>query len=143
MIKNVYEILKEFEGVETRQQRKQILEQNNIYYFKEVLKYTFNPNYQFYIDAFPTDYIKPDTLPGIRMAGLESELRRVYLFLKGDPTADALTEQKRNILLLQLLESFEPEEAIVFVNMMKKDLKIKGLTESLVKEVYPELFLIS
>ncbi len=140
MIKNVYEILKEFEGAETDQQRKQILEQNNIYYFKQVLQYTFNPNYQFYIKEFPTEYIKPDTFPGIRLAGLESELRRVYLFLKGDPTADTLTEQKRNVLLLQLLESFEPEEAVVFVNMMKKDLQIPGLTESLVKEVFPELF---
>ena len=42
--------------------------------------------------------------------------------------------------LIKLLESFEPEEAVVFVNMMKKDLKTKGLTESLVREVFPELF---
>lgn len=140
MIKNVYEILKEFEGVETRQQRKEILERNNIYYFKQVLQYTFNPKFEFYVKEFPKEYIKPDTFPGIRLAGLESELRRVYLFLKGDPTGDALTEQKRNVLLLQLLESFEPEEAVVFVNMMKKDLKTKGLTESLVREVFPELF---
>jgi hypothetical protein len=139
MIKNVYEILKEFEGVETRQQRKQILEQNNIYYFTDVLKYTFNPKYQFYIDSFPTDYIKPDTFPGIRLAGLESEIRKIYLFLKGDPTADSLTTEKRNVLLLQLLESFEPEEAVVFVNMMKKDLQTKGLTESIVREVFPDL----
>lgn len=140
MIKNVYEILKEFEGVETRQQRKEILERNNIYYFKQVLQYTFNPKFEFHVKEFPKEYIKPDTFPGIRLAGLESELRRVYLFLKGDPTGDALTEQKRNVLLLQLLESFEPEEAVVFVNMMKKDLKTKGLTESLVREVFPELF---
>jgi hypothetical protein len=140
MIKNVYEILKEFQSVDSTQEQKQILEQNNIYYFKQVLQYTFNPNYQFYVTEFPADYIKPDTFPGIRLAGLESELRRAYLFLKGDPTADSLTEQKRNILLLQLLESFEPEEAVVFINMMKKDLQIPGLTESLVKEVFPELF---
>jgi hypothetical protein len=141
MIKNIYEILDEFESAETHQQKKEVLQQNNLYHLKELLKYTFNPNYEFYVeDTFPTDYQKPDTAPGIRLAGIESEIRRVYLFIKGDRTADSLTEGKRKILLLQLLESFEPKEAQIWYNMMKKDLKIKGLTEALVREVYPELF---
>lgn len=140
MIKNVYEILEEFESVVTRQDRKKVLENNNLYHFKEVLRYTFNPNIKFYVeDKFPEDYNKPDTFPGIRLAGIESEIRRAYLFIKGDPTADSLTEKKRHILLLQLLESFEPKEATIFFNMLNKDLKTKGLTESLVREVYPEL----
>ena len=141
MIKNVHEILDEFNLAVNKQQRVEILQQNNLYHFKEVLKYTFNPNYQFYVeDKFPTDYIEPDTLLGIRYAGIESEIRRAYLFLKGDSTAESLTEEKRNLLLLQLLESFEPKEAQIFFNMLNKDLKIKGLTADLVREVYPELF---
>lgn len=139
MLKNVYEILNEIESVQTDQQRKQILEQNNNHYFTQVLKYVFDPNYQFYVEDFPTEYIKPDTAPGIRFAGIESEIRRTYLFIKGDPTADSLSDDKRKVLLLQLLESFEPEEAIVFVNMMKKDLKTTGLTETLVRETFPTL----
>jgi len=141
MIKNIYEILNEVELAETRQQKKEVLQNNNLFHFKEVLKNTFNPDIQFYVDKqFPTEYIKPDTAPGIRFAGIESEIRRAYLFVKGNSTADSLTPEKRKILLLQLLESFEPEEALVWFNMMKKDLKVKGLTESLVKEVFPELF---
>ena len=140
MIKNVHEILDEFTLAINKEQRIEILQQNNLYHFKEVLKYTFNKNYQFYVeDKFPTDYIKPDTLLGIRYAGIESEIRRAYLFLKGDPTSDSLTDAKRNLLLLQLLESFEPKEAEIFFNMLNKDLKIAGLTEDLVREVYPEL----
>jgi hypothetical protein len=141
MIKNIYEILTEIEAAETRQQKKTVLQNNNLHHFKEVLKYTFNPSIEFYVDKeFPVDYIKPDTLPGIRFAGIESEIRRAYLFIKGNQMADSLTQEKRKILLLQLLESFEPQEAIVWFNMMRKDLKTKGLTEALVREVYPELF---
>lgn len=141
MIKNVYEILNEFNLAENDQQRKEVLLNNNLFHFKEVLKNTFNPTIQFYVEeTFPTEYKKPDTAPGIRFAGIESEIRRAYLFIKGNSTADSLTEQKRIILLLQLLESFEPEEAVIWFNMMKKDLKVNGLTESLVREVYPELF---
>lgn len=140
MIKNIYEILDEFELAPTKQEKKQILQQNDLFHLKELLKYTFDKKYQFYVeDKFPTDYIEPDTAPGIRYAGIESEIRRTYLFVKGDPTADSLTEQKRKILLLQLLESFEPKEARIYFNMLKKDLKIKGLTEALVREVYPDL----
>jgi hypothetical protein len=120
MIKNVHEILDEFNLAVNKQQRVEILQQNNLY-------------------NFPTDYIEPDTLLGIRYAGIESEIRRAYLFVKGDPTADSLTEEKRNLLLLQLLESFEPKEAKIFFNMLHKDLKVKGLTADLVREVYPEL----
>jgi len=140
MIKNVYEILEEFEKVQTRPERKDILRTYNVYYFTDVLKYTFSDKYQFYTEkTFPVDYVKPDTFPGIRIAGFESEIRKVYLFLKGNEIADNLTEHKRHILLLQLLESFEPKEAVVWFNMLNKDLKIKGLTKSLVEEVYPEL----
>ena len=140
MIKNVYEILNEFEKVETRQDRINILRANALHHFKLVLMYTYNKKYEFYSEPFPTDYVKPDTFPGIRMAGIDSEIRRVYLWQKGNPTADSLSPQKRHILLLQILESFEPDEAVVWVNMLNKDLKTKGLSESIVKEVFPELF---
>ena len=89
---------------------------------------------------FPKEYIKPDTAPGIRFAGIESEIRRAYLFIKGNPTADSLTEEKRKILLLQLIESFEPQEVVVWINMMNKALQTPWLTETLVREIYPDIF---
>jgi hypothetical protein len=142
MILNIYEILEKFDAVETREERKDVLLSNQYEHLKEVLKYTFNPKYQFFVeDTFPVDYIQPDTFPGLRVAGIESEIRKAYLFLKGDQTAESLTEQKRHNLLLQLLESFEPKEAQIWFKMMQKDLQVEGLTESLVKEVFPELFL--
>jgi hypothetical protein len=139
MQKNIYEIFDEFQAQKTKQGRIQILQQNATPHFLQLLRYTFDPQYQFYVTSFPENYITPDTLPGIRYAGIESELRRVYLFLKGNPTADSLTEQKRNQLLVQLLESFEPREATIFINMMKKNLSVPYLTLSLVKEAFPNL----
>ena len=139
MIKNIYEILNEFNQQTSKQDRINILQSNVSHHLLQVLKYTFDPQYEFYPMEFPKDYIKPDTFPGIRYAGIESELRRIYLFQKGNPTADSLTNEKRNQLLTQLLESFEPEEAIVFVNMLKKDLKTKYLTVNLINETFPDL----
>lgn len=142
MTPNVYEILDEFELKSTRSDRKQsLLKYGNLEYFRKVLQLTFNPDFKFYTESkFPEDYKKPDTFPGLRVAGIESEIRKFYLFQKGNPTADSLSEEKRHILLLQLLESFEPREAEIWFNMLHKDLKTKGLSESLVRETFPELF---
>ncbi len=139
MVKNVYEILDEFVKIEGRENKKNFLRENAAHHFLQVLKYTFDPSYKFYINEFPKNYKKPDTFPGIRYAGIESAIRRAYLFLKGNVVADALNESKREQLLLQIIESFEPREAEIFVNMMKKDLKTKYLTYNLVKETFPNL----
>ena len=139
MIKNVYEILDDFENADNKADRQTILRENATPHFLQVLKYTFDPKFQFYVKSFPKDYQEPDTFPGLRYAGIESEIRRAYLFLKGEATADSLSEEKRNQVLVQLLESFEPREAHVFVNMMKKNLQTKFLTYNFVKETFPNL----
>lgn len=139
MVKNIYEILDEFEQATTKEDRIRTLQENSSPHFRQVLMFALDPKYQFYIKEFPKDYVPPDTFPGIRYAGIESEIRRSYLFLKGSETADILTEEKRNQILVQLLESFEPREAVVFVNMLKKNLQVKHLTYKLVKEALPDL----
>ena len=100
MILNVHEVFDKFVNASTIEEKKQVLLNNQFQHIKEVLKYTFNPNYQFYVeDNFPEDYIKPDTFPGLRVAGIESEIRKAYLFQKGNVTAESLTPQKRKTLL--------------------------------------------
>ena len=138
MIINYYEILRDFGKLKTREERKQFLIETNDN-FKVFLKYAFDPEIQFYVYKFPSEYVKPDTLPGIRYAGIDSELRRIYLFIKGNETADALLPQRRREIYIQILESFEPEEADLLVKMFKKDLKVNFLTYNLVKETFPNL----
>jgi hypothetical protein len=61
------------------------------------------------------------------------------LFEKGNPSAEVLTPQKREQLLLQLLESIEPREAEVVMGILKKDLGVKGLDYKFIKEAFPNL----
>lgn len=139
MKKFFYEIFDEVSDAPSQKDKQQVLMDNNTPYLQQILQMTFHPDIQFYPQAFPKDYIEPDTAPGISFSDLQSELKRVYMFQKGNPTADIITEEKRNILLLQMLESFEPREAQVLINVFKKDLKTKGLTYKLVKETFPNL----
>jgi predicted Zn-dependent protease len=61
------------------------------------------------------------------------------MFREGDPTAEKLTEERRQQLLIQMLESIEPREVEVILGIFQKDLGVKGLDYKFVKEAFPKL----
>lgn len=138
-MKNIYEIFDEFEEAKTKEERKQTIEKNLSPTLVKVLEYAFHPNYEWTVKEIPDNYKIPDTLPGVSFAHLGTELRRIYLFQQGHPSAQNLNEQRKNELLIQMLESLEPREAEVVMGIMKKDLGVKGLTYKFVKECFPNM----
>ena len=70
---------------------------------------------------------------------LNTELRKLYMFQCGNPTAENLSPRKQKELLIQLLESLEPREAEVVMGIFKKDQGVDGLTYEFVKEAFPEM----
>lgn len=139
MTPNIHEIFDKFDQCTTKQERQNVLLEHATPHFLQFLQYAYSPKYEFHVTDFPSNYITPDTVPGIRYAGIESEIKRTYLFIKGNETADTLTPEKRNQVLVRLLESFEPKEADFYIRMMQKNLKVKFLTANLIKETFPNL----
>lgn len=140
MTPSIHEIFDKFSLLSTKKERIEFLQSNKNPIFLQFLQNAFNPNVQYYESKFPGLYIEPtDMLPGIEYSTIAQELRRAYLFQKGNPTADALTEQKRKELLTQILESLHPREADFFVRMLSKNLKVPFLTVNLIKEAFPVL----
>ena len=135
----IYEIISEAKKAATLDEAMLVLKKYNTETLEQVLYYAYHPKAQWYINEFPKDFHKPDTYPGISYTNLYTELRRLYIFQKGHPNADGLTEKRRHELLLQILESMEPPEAEVFVNIMKGDLGIDGLTWQKINEYFPNL----
>jgi hypothetical protein len=132
MRKNLYEIFDEFENAQTKEQKRKVLTDNASSVLIDVLKCAFHPDAKWKVKNKPQRYKIPDTLPGMSFSSLQTEMRKFYLFLDGNETAERLTEKKREELLLVMLESLEPREADVVMNIFKKDLNIKGLTQLLV-----------
>ena len=139
MAKNIYEIFDEFELASSSKERKTVLERNLSQTLINVLLFTYHPDYQWLVSDFPAEYKIPDTLPGISTCQLSTELRKLYLFRKGDFTAENLSEQKRKELLIQLLESLEPREAEVLIGIFKKDQNIRGLNYKFVGDCFPDM----
>jgi hypothetical protein len=139
MIKNVYEILNEVAEAKNDQDRKAILYYNNNYALRQILKATFDPNIKFVINRVPK-YRPNDAPPGLSESTLHKEVTRLYLFEEGNPSVSPnLTQERKEQLLIQILESIEAKEAVVLSNALLKNLRIKGLTKKIVEEVFPDL----
>jgi hypothetical protein len=138
-MKNMYEIFDEFEEAKSKKEKMDVIQKNLSQTLVKVLEYTFHPNYHWKVKELPEEYKIPDTLPGISFGQLSTELRRIYLFQEGHPSAEALSDRKRKEILLQFLEGLEPREAEVVMGIMRKDLGVKGLTYKFVKECFPRM----
>jgi hypothetical protein len=139
-MKNVYEIFDEFEAAEGKKAKMAVIEKNLSQTLVQVLELTYHPNFEWLVTEMPDNYkIPTDMLPGLSTNQLSTQIRKLYLFRKGDPSATQLTPEKRNQLLLQLLESMEPREAEVVIGIFQKDQGVKGLNYKFVKEAFPAL----
>jgi hypothetical protein len=134
MAKNVYEILDEFAAAGSKQEKLQVLQRNWTPTLVNVLQHAYHPDIKWLVKDKPKNYKIPDTLPGVSYSNLNAELRRLYLFREGNPAAEKLTPQKREELLLIMLESLEPREADVIIGIFKKDLGVKGLTYKFIRD---------
>jgi len=131
-MKTLYEVFDEFENAKSKKERMQVI--GNIF------KLTYHPDFKWKIKELPENYKVPtDMLPGITHDSLNAQLRRLYMFLEGNQTAETLTDKRRNELLIQMLESIEPREAEVLLGIFQKDLGVKGLDYKFVKEAFPDL----
>ena len=62
------------------------------------------------------------------------------MFEKNNPRVDPnLSYERKEQILIQILEALEAQEAEVFMNMLLKKQKVKGLTQAIVKEAFPGL----
>jgi len=139
-MKNIYEVFDEFEAADSKKEKMAVIEKNLSQTLVQVLELTYHPGFEWLITEMPDNYkIPTDMLPGLSSTQLSVELRKLYLFRKGNPSAEQLTPEKRNQLLLQLLESMEPREAEVVIGIFQKDQGVKGLNYKFVKEAFPKL----
>ena len=137
----ISELLKGIGKARTRKEKKALLEKyrtNNILRF--VLQGTFDPSIVWNVPNKMPAYKKDDAPIGLSETSLFTVMPKCSIFVKDHPKANGLKEKRVKELLTQILESMHPDESLVFIQMLKKKLKCKGLTEKLVLEVFPDLY---
>ena len=136
-MKNMYEVFDEFELAKNKKERIAVLQKNVSKVMTQVLELAFHPQYEWLHHEVPPGYQIKDVPVGMGYAQLTTEIRKLYMFRKGDSTAEKLTPQKRNQLLVEYLQNLEPREAEVVIGIFNKDLGVKGLDYKFVKEAFP------
>ena len=139
MTKYISELFEEFEKLKSRKAKLEFLQQHkNMDLFKAVLQGAFDPNIKWKI-AVP-DYTPDDAPIGLNPSNLFQEIPKCAIFAKGHPSGEGISEKRMKELLIQILESMHASESIIYEGMLRKKLKVKGLTEKIVLEVFPDLY---
>ena len=120
-MKPLYEVFDEFEKSKNKKERMDVIGRNLSQTLVDVLKLTFHPEYQWKVNELPDGYrIPTDVLPGITFDSLHHQLRKLYMFQVGEPTAEKLTQKKQQEILFQMLNSLEPREAEIIMGIFQK-----------------------
>ena len=138
-MKNIYEVFDEFEAAPSKKAKMEVIGNNLSKVLTEVLQLAFHPQYEWNVKVVPEGYTIKNIPAGMSYAQLSTELRKMYMFRKGDATSDKLTPKKREQLLVEYLQNLEPREAEVVMGIFNKDLGVKGLDYKFVKEAFPNL----
>ena len=135
------EIFTKINLAKTKKEKKDVLEQyKKITVLQHYLRGLFDPKVKWVITEQP-DYAEDDITPeGEEANSLYIEIPKCSLFVEGHPKAKGVKPARLKQILIQVLESLHPTEATLYMQMLKKKTKIKGLTSKLVLEVFPGMY---
>jgi len=135
------EIIGEFEKAKSRKTKKEVLEKHKgVPALQHLFRGIFDPKVQWTITEEP-DYVKDvETPEGEEPNNLYIEMPLCSIFVKGHPASAKLKPQRTKELLIQILESLGAVEAELYMQMLKKKTKVKGLTSKLVLEIFPGMY---
>jgi hypothetical protein len=134
------EIFTKIEIAKTKKEKKEVLEHyKSVPVLQHILRGAFDPNVKWAITEQP-DFTPNDSPVGLSENNLYQEIPKCSIFVKGHPAAARVKPERLKQILIQILESMHPSESFVYMEMLKKKVRVKGLTSKLVLEVFPNLY---
>ena len=130
------EVLDKVHKAKTKVEKVATLITNDTPALRMLLKASFDPKIEWVIPEGEVPFNKNDAPMGTDHTILSQEAKRLYLFTKGGD--NTLSQNKRELLFVQMLEGLSADEAefLVAVVNQKVNNKYKGFTANLVKEAF-------
>lgn len=133
-MKLVFEIFDEIGSTRSVLKKGEILRQHKRHGFMKILKHMFDKEIKYAVKKIPN--YRPSAAPlGLEDTYLENEMKDIHLFYSDTK----LTDKRMEIVLIQILESVNHREAEILSKIIMGKMKVPGLTERLVREIYPDL----
>ena len=130
------EILDKVAKLKTKKQKVEFLRQHNTAALRMILKSSFDPKIVWQLPEGEVPFSPNDAPEGTEHTVLAMEARKLYNFIQGGN--NALTQNKREMMFVQLLEGLHQTEAYMLVDAKDKILhkRYKGLSSAVVKEAF-------
>jgi len=132
----VYEVFEAIGKAKTREEKINILKENNHHAVRDIIKGALDPNVEWNLPKGrpPFTENKPESIPST----LLRENQKFAYIVKGGK-GDQMPAFKRERLFIGILESVHPNDAELVLKMVEKKMPVKGLTRKIVEEAYPGL----
>ena len=130
------EIATKVNNAKDKPRKLKVLQDHDSVALRQVLKGAFDPSIEWLLPKGDVPYTPNDAPLGTEHTVLSQEAKRLYLFTKGGD--NTLSQNKREMTFVQMLEGLSAEEAEFLVAVVNKKVnnKYKGFTANLVKEAF-------
>ena len=130
------EIATKVNNAKDKPRKLKVLQDHDSVPLRQVLKGAFDPNIEWLLPKGDVPYTPNDAPIGTDHTLLSQEAKRLYLLTKGGD--NTITQNKREMTFVQMLEGLSAEEAEFLVAVVNKKVnnKYKGFTANLVKEAF-------
>ena len=131
-----HEIATKVNNAKDKPRKLKVLKEHDSVPLRQVCKGAFDPNIEWLLPVGDVPYEVNDAPIGTEHTLLSQEAKRLYLFTKGGD--NTISQSKREMLFIQMLEGLCAEEAefLITVVNQKVNNKYKGFTANLVKEAF-------
>tara|TARA_B100001750_G_C15162661_1_gene425239 strand:- start:70 stop:549 length:480 start_codon:yes stop_codon:yes gene_type:complete len=132
----ISEILEKVSKVKSKKEKVSLLQQYNHPSLRMVIKSSFDPKIEWALPEGDVPYTRNEAPEGTEHSSLSYESRKLYHFIKGGN--NQITQNKREMMFVQLLEGLHESEAAVLVAAKDKKLHqvYKGLSKNVVVEAF-------
>lgn len=130
------EVLKKIsQTTKNREDTVRLLRENGSHALKQLLHYAFFDNARWYRTDLPP--YTPDQAPeGLTVSSLFQETKRLYIFKE----SYNLPKERKDILLIQILEAIHPDEAQMIKELISGTFVYGyGLSKQTVQEAFPDI----
>ena len=130
------EIATKVNNAKDKPRKLKVLQDHDSVSLRMVLKGAFDPNIEWLLPKGNVPYTPNDAPIGTDHTLLSQEAKRLYLFTKGGD--NTITQNKREMTFVQMLEGLSAEEAEFLIAVVNKKVnnQYKGFTANLVKEAF-------
>ena len=130
------EIATKVNNAKDKPRKLKVLKDHDSVPLRQVLKGAFHPDIKWLLPKGDVPYTPNDAPLGTDHTILSQEAKRLYLFIEGGD--NTISQNKREMTFVQMLEGLSAEEAEFLVAVVNKKVnnKYKGFTANLVKEAF-------